>query len=305
MKYNATPFLKWAGGKKQLLPEFDKRLPTELKTGEINKYIEPFIGGGAVFFYIIQKFKIDESYIFDINEELILAYKVIKNDVDGLIDILRILESEYLVLNEAARKVFYYDIRDRFNENKNKIDFTEYNSNWIDGAAHIIFLNKTCFNGLFRVNSKGEFNVPIGRYKNPQILNENNLRNVSLVLENTQINQGDFSDCEAFIDGHTFVYFDPPYRPINKTSSFTSYSKENFNDHDQRRLAKFYNSLDAKGTKIMLSNSDPKNENPNDNFFEENYSRFNIERVNAKRNINCNGLKRGSIYELIITNYSY
>lgn len=297
------PFLKWAGGKKQLLEEFNKRFPKGLITGEIDKYIEPFVGGGAVFFHTIQKFNLNECHIYDANEELILVYKVVKNDVDSLIDILKKLESEFLNLNEDARKEYFYGIREMFNKSKNEIDFFQYNHNWINRAAQLIFLNRTCFNGLFRVNLKGQFNVPFGRYKNPKICNEDVLRNASVVLKNVKINLGDFTDCETIVDDKTFVYFDPPYRPLSKTSSFTSYNKDSFDDFEQQRLAKFYKELDAKGAKLMLSNSDPKNEDPNDSFFDELYSDFIIERVLAKRMINCKGEKRGVIQEVIITNY--
>ncbi len=300
---NAKPFLKWAGGKKQLLTEFDKRFPNELKSGEIRRYVEPFVGGGAVFFHVTQIFHFDECHIFDINEELILTYKVVKKDVDDLIEILETLASEFLKLNNKKRESFYYSVRGQLNDKKNKIDFIEYNNNWIERAAQIIFLNRTCFNGLFRVNSNGEFNVPYGKYKNPRILNKDNLKKASNVLGNTQIHLGDFTDCKPFVDNNTLVYFDPPYRPLNPTSSFTSYSKDNFNDNGHIRLAKFYRTLDGKGAKLMLSNSDPKNEKPDDDFFEELYSGFEIKRVSARRVINCNGEKRGAINELIITNY--
>ena len=148
-----------------------------------------------------------------------------------------------------------------------------------------------------------EFNVPLGRYKNPQIVHEEILRNDSVLLENTTIHQGDFSDCVRWVDEETFVYFDPPYRPLNQTSRFTSYSKDGFEDDDQRRLAELFRRLDSKGAKLMLSNSDPKNEDPDDHFFEDLYSGYLIERVPARRMINCNGERRGEINELIITNY--
>ncbi len=303
IKSKAKPFLKWAGGKNQLLDEFLVRFPPGLKTDKINKYIEPFIGGGAVFFDVAQKFNLDNYYIFDINEELVLTYKVVKNNVAELIEILKNVESKYLGLDGENRQMFYYEIRDLFNHDKSKIDFSEYNQYWIERAAQILFLNKTCFNGLFRVNSKGGFNVPFGKYKNPSIVNEDNLDRASKILTKAQIYLGDFTDCEPFVDNHTFVYFDPPYRPLSQSSSFTSYSKDNFNDKDHIRLAKFYRLLDSKGAKLMLSNSDPKNENVDDDFFDELYSGYNIERVQARRAINCNGEKRGVISELIVTNY--
>lgn len=300
---SARPFLKWAGGKTQLLNELSQRLPGELSEGNITKYIEPFVGGGAFFFYLNQRFSFEDCYICDVNEELVLSYRVIKRSVQKLIGELETLESDYLSRSETEKESLYYEIRDAFNQKLPEIDFKTYRSEWIERAAQIIFLNRTCYNGLFRVNRKGEFNVPFGRYKNPEILNEDNLKGVSELLKTTQILLGDFTQCRKFVDDHTFVYFDPPYRPLNPTSSFTSYSKNGFYEKDQVRLAEFFRELDEKGAKIMLSNSDPKNENPNDSFFDDLFSDYYIERVPAKRMINCNGARRGDINELIITNY--
>ena len=299
----ARPFLKWAGGKTQLLDEFAKRLPSGLNGKSITKYVEPFIGGGAVYFYLNRNFHFDHCSICDVNQELILSYKVIQKSVKKLIGELEILESDYLSKNDTKREQFYYEIRDDFNRKLTEIDFKKYNTAWIERTARIIFLNRTCYNGLFRVNRKGEFNVPFGRYKNPDILNEDNLKDVATLLKTTKILLGDFTQCREFVDKHTFVYFDPPYRPLNQTSSFTSYSKNGFYDEDQVRLVEFFKELDAKGAKIMLSNSDPKNENPDDSFFDDLFSEYHIERVPAKRMINCNGSRRGNISELIITNY--
>lgn len=299
----ARPFLKWAGGKTQLLDEFAKRLPTGLKGKSIIKYVEPFIGGGAVYFYLNRNFYFEKCYICDVNQELILSYRVIQKDLKKLNAELEILESDYLSKNEQKREEFYYEIRDDFNHKLTEINFKKYNADWIERTSQIIFLNRTCYNGLFRVNQKGEFNVPFGRYKNPDILNEDNLKDVATLLKTTRILLGDFTQCGKFVDKHTFVYFDPPYRPLNQTSSFTSYSKNGFSDTDQVRLVKFFKELDAKGAKIMLSNSDPKNENPEDSFFDDLFSEYYIERVPAKRMINCNGSRRGNINELIITNY--
>ncbi|WP_128692919.1 DNA adenine methylase [Methanoculleus taiwanensis] len=300
---NAKPFLKWAGGKGQLLKEFEIRLPEEVRKGLTNTYVEPFVGGGAVYFYINNQYQFDECHIFDVNEELVLAYTVVKHDVEELIEILKDVETTYLQLDTEKRQEYFYEIRNKYNEFKTSIQPQKYNKAWIRRAADLIFLNKTCFNGLFRVNSKGEFNVPFGRHKKPQILNQEILRNDSALLENTSIHLGDFSDCARYVDEKTFVYFDPPYRPLNQTSSFTSYSKDRFGDEDQKRLAGFFHELDAKGAKLMLSNSDPKNEDPNDHFFEDLYPEYTIDRVSARRAINCNGERRGEINELIITNY--
>jgi len=300
----AKPFLKWAGGKSQLIPELSSRLPKDiLNTGIIDSYIEPFVGGGAFFFYLKSRFQINNSYLFDINRELIVGYKVIQNDPKELINHLKILEIEYTSKNEEERKSYYYTIRDRYNSQVNSFDYINYNTSWIERASHMIFLNRTCFNGLFRQNRNGEFNVPHGRYKNPKICDKENIRKVNLALKNTEIICGDFSDSLKYVNNNSLVYFDPPYRPLTKTSSFTSYSKEEFTDDDQIRLSKFYKELDEKGAYLILSNSDPKNEDTKDDFFDNLYKGFTIERVNAKRIINCDPNKRGEIKELIIRNY--
>ena len=285
----ARPFLKWAGGKTQLLDEIEQRLPQGLSTGEIDTYIEPFVGGGAVFFHIAQNYThLKRFYILDVNQDLINCYNKIKTNVDVLIDELRSLETAFL-RKRSGRKDFYYEIRDQFNADRS--------------SAKLIFLNKTCYNGLYRVNRKDQFNVPFGDYKNPTICDEVNLRNASEVLRNAQIICGDFTECERFIDDHTFVYFDPPYRPLSQTASFTSYSKDSFSEKDQIKLAEFCRQIHGRGAKFLLSNSDPKNEDPNDHFFEEHYKRFTIDIVRAARFINCKASDRGQINELLITNY--
>ncbi|MFA6226663.1 MAG: DNA adenine methylase [Methanoregula sp.] len=299
----ARPFLKWAGGKTQLLSEFEKRLPEKLKNKNITKYAEPFIGGGAVFFWLNKTFSFKQSYLCDVNEELVLSYTVIRDSANDLIAALGNLEFEYLSSDEKKREQFYYEIRYSLNRKLPGINFNKYSADWVERAAQIIFLNRTCFNGLFRVNRKGEFNVPFGRYKNPGILNEDNLNAVATLLKPTQILTGDFTSIGEFVDDQTFVYFDPPYRPLSQTSSFTSYSKSGFSDRDQIRLVEFFHEMDEKGAKCMMSNSDPRNENPDDPFFDNLFSDYYIERVPARRRINCNGSCRGDINELIITNY--
>lgn len=300
----AKPFLKWAGGKGQLLEEFNQRLPEEiLKSKKIKNYVEPFIGGGAMFFFLKNNYHIKNSTIMDINKELILGYNVIKKKSARLIDELCALEADYLSKNEADRKDYYYLIRTEYNTQMIDFDYSKFNSDWIKRASYLIFLNKTCFNGLFRQNKKGEFNVPIGRYKNPKICDNENISHVSKALKNTQIICGDFSTSEEYITPQTMVYLDPPYRPINKTSHFTSYAKEGFSDDDQIRLAQFFRDMEKKGAYLMLSNSDPKNNDPDDQFFDELYSNYYIERVPAKRFINCDASKRGSINEIIVRNY--
>jgi DNA adenine methylase len=300
----AKPFMKWAGGKGQLVEILAKLLPPEMNTGKITKYVEPFIGGGALFFYVAQNYpSIQSFFISDVNEELILAYKTIQRDVESLVSLLATLEKQYHSLDHSEQKDFFYQKRAEFNSKLAEIDFKNFHENWIERTATIIFLNRTCFNGLFRVNSRGEFNVPFGDYKNPKICDSENLRAVSELLQKAQIECGDFTVSKEFVDNNSFVYFDPPYRPISKTASFTSYSKFDFGEEEQKRLAEYFSFLSGKGVKLMLSNSDPKNENPEDHFFEDLYYGFHIERVDAARMINCDGGKRGKIKELVIMNY--
>ncbi|WP_366931638.1 DNA adenine methylase [Nostoc sp. NOS(2021)] len=297
------PFLKWAGGKSQLIEQINNFFPNELFNGSIKRYIEPFIGGGAVFFYIAHKYDIQELFISDINAELVIAYKTIQENVDDLIKILSEIRTKYLSFDESDKSKYFYQMRTQFNSRRKHINLDNYHFEWIERTAQLIFLNKTCFNGLFRVNSKGDFNVPAGKYKKPSIYNPDNLKSVAQILQNTQIYHGDFTECERFVDEKTFVYFDPPYRPISNTSNFTSYSQLPFNDSEQLKLRDYFKKLDNKGALIMISNSDPKNENINDHFFENAYAGYQIERVRATRNINSNALKRNSINELLIMNY--
>ncbi|MDI6718864.1 MAG: DNA adenine methylase [Methanomicrobiales archaeon] len=299
----ARPFLKWAGGKTQILQEISARLPPELREGKIAQYVEPFVGGGAVFFYLNRRFSFERCCICDANEELVLLYRVVKRSVDRLVQELQSLEAEYLSKSRTRREAYYYEVRSEFNQKRSRTNFRKYQADWIERAARIVFLNRTCYNGLFRVNRNGEFNVPFGRYENPEILNADNLRNAAALLKTTRIILGDFTRCKRFVDNSTFVYLDPPYRPLSGTASFTNYSRHGFTDGDQMRLAEFFRELDTIGAKIMLSNSDPKNEDPGDSFFDDLYSGYCIERVPAKRMINCNGRGRGEINELIITNY--
>ena len=300
----AKPFLKWAGGKNQLLPVFNQRLPNHiLENKTIETYVEPFVGGGAMFFNLKKNYRIKKSVVSDINRELIMAYQVIKNDHEELINLLMDKEKHHLNLDEDGRKENYYGIRHEYNSRFMDMDFTHYNNRWIERTAHLIFMNKTCFNGLYRQNKQGAFNVPFGRYKNPKICDSENIRLANKALKNTEILCVDFKDTEKYVDENTFVYLDPPYRPINKTSNFTTYSKDGFNDTDQIKLASFYTKMNDLGAFLMLSNSDPKNYDPGDEFFDELYQNFNIERVPAKRNINSDASGRGLINELIITNY--
>ena len=291
------PFVKWAGGKGSLIPQITKYYPFELKNGRIEKYVEPFVGGGAVLIDILQKYEVQEAYAFDINKDLINCYNVIKFNVEDLIQKLEKKEKEFLSLDNEKRKNYFYDVRE------------EYNSYVLDAepnvkrASEFIFLNRTCFNGLYRVNRNGKFNVPFGKYKNPTICDSSNLRNLSKLIKDVVFEYGDYKKSEELIDAYTFVYFDPPYRPLSDTSGFTSYTKEDFNDEKQKELAEYFNLLSTRNAKLMLSNSNPKNVDSNDNFFEDIYRGFNINEVSAKRMINSNSEGRGEISELLITNY--
>ncbi len=289
------PFVKWVGGKSQLINELEKMLPADGKK-VLTKYCEPMVGGGALFFNILSKYDFEQFYISDINAELINAYQVIKSDVDSLIEKLQEMQMLFYPMNENGRKFYYYSIRDKFN----KLQLHE--TTIIEKAAYFIFLNKTCFNGLYRVNRKGQFNVPMGAYKNPMICDEENLRNINKVLQNVTIVCGDYSLSQQFIDKDTFVYLDPPYRPLSETSAFTSYNSDTFDDNEQIRLAKFIDEVNASGAKIVLSNSDPKNVNPEDTFFDELYKAYQIKRVSATRMINSKADNRGKINELLICN---
>lgn len=300
---NAKPFLKWAGGKGQLLDKFLDFYPEELKNGVITRYYEPFIGGGAVFFDVVQRFNIQSAFLYDINQELILTYRVIQQDVHKLIETLHSYKKKYEAIEEPAKSNFYYDVRKQFNRDCSKINFLKYSEDWILRAAQIIFMNKTCFNGLFRFNRQGEFNVPAGRYKNPKILDEQNLLKVSRLLDIAEIKNAGFETVEHDMAENAFVYFDPPYRPISKTAGFTAYSRHKFEDEQQMQLAGLFQLLDQKGIKQMLSNSDPKNIDPGDNFFDEMYKGYKIARIPARRMINSDASKRHSINEIIVTNY--
>lgn len=291
------PFLKWAGGKGQLLSEIEKYYPFE--NGKITKYAEPFVGGGAVLFDILSKYDLKEVYIGDINEELINAYLNVRDNVEDLIKLLSSMQCDFIPLNTEQRKDYYSEKRKRFNDLKISND----KSFETEKAALMIFLNKTCFNGLYRVNRKGLFNVPMGSYKNPLICDEKNLRAVSEKLQNVTIVCGDYRKSAAFIDKNTFVYFDPPYRPLTDTANFTAYTENLFDDEEQIKLAKFVDTMNRKGAKIVISNSDPKNTDFDDNFFDNIYSALKIKRVDATRMINCNSDARGKIKELLISNF--
>lgn len=288
------PFLKWAGGKTQLLNDIKAKFP--YKGNDRFSYVEPFIGSGAVLFWVLNNFQNLKSVVInDINEDLINSYITIKLSVNDLIPVLREYEKEYHSLAELAekKKEYYYSKRKLFNSR---------NSGQIEQAALFIFLNRTCFNGLYRVNNKNEFNVPIGSYKRPLICDENNLLVVSKSLQKVKILSGDFEQTINYADENALFYLDPPYKPLSPTSSFNSYAKDEFNDSEQIRLKFFCDKLDQLNSKWILSNSDLKSKDPSDNFFDELFAKYQVSRVLAKRSINADSSKRGMLTELLISN---
>jgi DNA adenine methylase len=292
----AKPFLKWAGGKTQLITEIERSLPFEI-TNDKFTYIEPFVGSGAVLFWMLNNFpKMEKAVINDINTDLINTYRIIASKPKELISILQVLQNEFHSLEHKPeeKKTYYYKKRELYNTRKEELS---------GQASLFIFLNRTCFNGLYRVNRKNEYNVPMGSYKNPTICDDKNILAVSNALQKVEILCGDYEDTLREAATNSFFYFDPPYKPLSNTSSFNSYAKDEFNDEEQIRLRNFCSMLESLNHKWMLSNSDVKGKDVNDNFFDDIYSEFTISRVKARRNINANPDKRGELNELLITNY--
>ena len=296
------PFLKWAGGKTQLLSVLEENLPENIKRSKtFETYVEPFVGAGAFFIYLASNYEFDRIIINDLNYKLINVYKVIKSNCEELIDKLSKMREEYLQYDEEQQKEMYLKVRDEFN-NWESVDKVKQ-------AANFIFINKTCFNGLYRENQKGGYNVPWGQQKNPSMYDEEQIRSMSKLLnkkengrEKIVILNGDYRKVQDYIDDKALVYIDPPYRPVTK-GGFNSYNKSGFNDDAQRELSEFYRDINSKGAKVMLSNSDPKNLDDNDEFFDNLYEGFNIQRVSASRMINSNGKGRGNITEILVRNY--
>jgi len=278
MNTQIPKFVKWAGGKGQLIKQFEPYFPKK-----INRYFEPFVGSGAVFFHIIQKYNPNEIILSDINGELINTYKIIQNNHLKLIQKLKVYKKEH----EKQGKRFYLKIRE-----KNPLTLDS-----IERATRFIYLNKTCFNGLYRVNSKGKFNVPMGNYKNPDIIQEERLKLVSNLLKNVKIKKMPFEKIKDLVKKGDFIYFDPPYYPLKKKNSFTTYTKDKFMEEEQEKLAQIYKELHKKGCKVMLSNSDTE-------FTKKLYSDFNIKTVQARRVINSDANGRGLINEILVLNYS-
>lgn len=291
----AHPFIKWVGGKSQLLDEIRQKYPNR-----IERYCEPFVGGGAVLFDVLQKSMPEEVLINDINSALINTYAQVRDNCDDLILWLYQLEKCYKNQGMEENRTLFYEKRNRYNNLKVNGSKKEK----LEKAALFIFLNKTCFNGLYRVNSKGLFNVPFNNAKNPLLCDEENLKNCSTLLQNVEMKVGDYKECKSFINDKTFVYIDPPYRPLTQTQAFTSYSENGFTDKEQIELRNFIEEISKKGAKVVASNSDPKNTDVDDNFFDDLYKNFEIKRVYAARAVNSKGNGRGKISEILISNFS-
>lgn len=292
----AKPFIKWVGGKSQLIEQLEALLPADFAEREEVTYIEPFVGGGAMLFYMLQKYpNIKSAVINDINPDLTLCYQVVRDKPTELIKLLEDIQTEYYALNtEEKRKLFFLKKRDLFNTKS----LTP-----LENTTLFFFLNRTCFNGLYRVNKTGKFNVPFGKYTTPTICDAATIYADSYLLQNVEIMTGDFEQTYAKIKGNCFFYFDPPYRPLSNTSSFNSYTKENFNDDAQIRLKLFCDRLNEIGVNFMLSNSDCLGKDGTDRFFDNLFVEYSIERVWASRNVNSIASKRGKLTEIVVNNY--
>ena len=298
MQYDEpVPILKWAGGKSQLIEDIINVIPKEFGKN-INKYVEPFVGGGAMLFYILSHYNVKEVHISDVNSELINMYSAIKENAESVIEILKRYEDTYLPLPDYERREFYYEKRKDFN----LLMETANSANSVLRAALFIFLNRTCFNGIYRVNRKGQFNVPMGVYKKPTICNATNIMAVSNVLQKVNICCCSYEKTEIFVDEKTFLYLDPPYRPLKGQDNFKSYTEEDFNDERQKELAEYVRRISEKGAHFVLSNSDPKNVDPEDNFFDDLYRGYTLKRIMAKRIINRKSSSRGPVMEILVTN---
>ena len=292
----AKPFIKWVGGKSQLIAQLDMQLPADFGNWENVTYIEPFVGGGAMLFYMLQRYpNIEHAVINDINPDLVTCYRTVRDNPKQLIESLANIEMAYLALEtEERRKDFFMAVRERYNEK---------NLDPIENTTKFFFLNRTCFNGLYRVNKKGLFNVPFGKYSNPTICDPETILKDSELLQRVEILNGDFEATFEHAQGNSLFYFDPPYRPLSDTSSFNDYAKESFNDDAQIRLKVYCDRINEAGFHFMLSNSDCKGKNENDNFFDVLYGAYPIERVWASRSINSNPNKRGKLTEILVHNY--
>lgn len=291
------PFIKWVGGKGQLIEQLEALLPADFDQRGGITYIEPFVGGGAMLFHMLQTHtNIKRAIINDINPNLITCYRIVRDQPRNLIrSLLAIQEDYYALADEDAKKAYYFRMRERFNAAP---------SDPVENSTLFFFLNRTCFNGLYRVNKAGKFNVPCGRYVRPQICDAETILADSELLQGVELLAGDFEQTYKYVEGETFYYFDPPYRPLSNTSNFNDYAKEAFNDVAQVRLKLFCDRLHAAGVSFMLSNSDSWGNGGEDRFFDELFADYDVRRVWASRSVNANGAKRGKLTELLVRNYT-
>ena len=292
----AKPFVKWVGGNGQLISQLVDLLPTDFAQWQDVTYIEPFVGGGAFFFHMLRHYgNITRAVINDVNPDLIKCYSVVKEQPDKLIQALEEIQAEYYALpDEPKRQQFFLEKRAEFNTK---------NLSQLDNSKLFIFLNRTCFNGLYRVNKKGLFNVPFGKYVRPTICDKETIMADSRLLQRVEILNGDYSATLDRAEGKTLFYFDPPYRPLSSTSSFNDYTKDSFNDDEQRRLKEFCDCIHAAGHFFMLSNSDCLAKDGKDRFFDDLYAAYSIARVWASRSVNANPAKRGKLTEILVRNF--
>lgn len=291
----AKPFIKWAGGKNGVLPSLGPMLPDDISQWSETVYVEPFVGGGAVLFHVLRTYpNIRRAIINDVNPKLAACYRVIRDNATALTDRLAAIEAEYYALDDDGRKAYFLSQRRRFNQGLD--DETEQ-------TAVFLLLNHTCFNGLFRVNRKGEFNVPFGRYPHPRICDAETIAADSRLLQKVEIMSADFEAVAAKAQGHCFYYLDPPYRPISSTAAFTDYAAGSFNDDDQRRLKAFCDRLNSQGHRFMLSNSDSRLSTDDPYFFDRLYANYHIRRIQATRAISCKSAGRGKVTEIVVRNY--
>lgn len=298
----AKPFIKWPGGKGALIEQLENKLPADFDEYKSVTYIEPFIGGGAMLFHMLQNhLNITHAIINDVNSNLINCYEAVRDVPEYLIDRLKYLENKYHAMNMQEKKNLFMQWRTIYNNPKKPCDMTSL----IEKSALFIALNKTCFNGLYRVNSSGDFNTSFGKNDKACICDAETIRRDSDLLQDVEINCGDYEHVLDDIDDNheVFFYFDPPYRPLTRTSSFNHYDKNGFDDEEQRRLKIFCDRINGNGYSFMLSNSDGLTNGGTDDFMDRLYSDYRIDRVNAGRCINSDPAKRGKISEILVRNY--
>lgn len=294
--------VKWAGGKKRLAPTIEQLAMTKVDFNEIDTYVEPFAGGASMFLYMVTKYHFKRQIISDFNPDLINVYRQVRDNPIDLVTRLQKIQQDYNCLSDSdemsAKKAFFYDIREQYNT-----ELLSEDTQSLNHAVLFLFLNKADFNGLYRVNSKGLFNVPFGRRKKLNLYDHDNLMTIATLLKDTEILVGDYQNTAQYADKNTFFYLDPPYRPLTNSASFTSYTKSDFNDNSQKQLAEFAKKIANQGAHFALSNSDPHQSDPEDDFFDDLYASFDIKRIQASRMISATSRGRGNVSELLIVHW--